>query len=107
MTVRTAERRQSIRMPAAYPAVVRDRRGRTIAKGRAANISENGVYLLVRVARVAEPDETVFLELELPAVTARARRQETRIVNYSCRIVHCLEMGNLTGMGVQMLTKIC
>ena len=106
MTVRIAERRQSIRMPAAYSAVVRDRRGRTLAKGRAANISESGVYLLVRAARVPGPDEHVLLELELPAVTARARHQDMRTVHYTCRVVHSQDLGHLTGMGIQMLSKI-
>ena len=48
MIVRTVERRRSVRMPAAFPAMLLDSSGRTIAQGRTANISETGVFVITR-----------------------------------------------------------
>ena len=51
MAVRTAERRRSMRVAAAYQALVRDRRGKFVARGRTANISHNGVFVVVHARK--------------------------------------------------------
>ena len=106
MTVRTAERRRSARSPAAYPAVVYNRRGRILARGRTANISENGVSLVVRPHGSPLPKE-ILLGLRLPAIpTARSRRPASRTVSYRARIVWTRAIAQLLGLGIEFLEKV-
>ena len=107
MTVHTAERRRSVRVPATYPAIVRDRRGRTLTRGRTANISEHGVLLISRRREGLLPDQKIVLELTIPAApTTRCRRQPTRTVRYRCRIVRTQTIGQLVGLGIEFLRKL-
>ena len=95
-------------MPAAYPAVLRDRRGRILAQGRAADISENGVFLLVRTRRTLAGAERLHVELVVPLTASiRNRRQGTRTVRYVCRVVHTRLLGQWVGVGLEFLSKLC
>jgi hypothetical protein len=107
MSIRVQEKRQSLRVPAAYPAVVLDRKGHALARGRTANISENGVLVLVNPRREIVPEETVILELSVPSTSSRTRDNARRVVRYRCRVVHIQRLGHLLGVGVEFLAKIC
>ena len=108
MTVRTAERRRSVRLAAAYPAIVRDRRGRILARGRTANISEKGVFVIARRrAGPPPPQEDISVELTIPAArTLRSRRQAVRTVRYRGRIARTQPIGQLIGLGIEFLEKL-
>ncbi len=84
-----------------------DRKGKLLARGRTANISENGVFLLVNACRVVDTEEQVLLELTLPSASGRTRPNAKRVVRYRCRVVHSRPLGHLAGIGVEFLTKIC
>lgn len=107
MSLRIQEKRHSLRAPAAYPAILMDRKGKPLARGRTANISENGVFLLVNSCRAVNPGEYVLLGLTLPSISTRARPDAKRVVHYRCRVVHSRPLGHLVGIGVEFLTKIC
>ncbi len=107
MSTRVQEKRQSFRVPAAYPAVVIDRKGHVLARGRTANISENGVFILVNPRREIVPQETIILELAVPSTSSRTRENASRLVRYRCRIVHIQRLGHLIGLGVEFLGKLC
>ena len=103
MSVRTAERRRSIRVSAAHPYVLRDRKNRVIGRGRTANTSETGVLTLVR-QRPGLPDSgQVVLDLTVPADPVAGT---TRLVKYRCRIIRRQEMGNMVGLGLEFLQKL-
>ncbi len=103
MTVRTAERRRNSRLPAAFRSILRDRRGRILAKGRTANISENGVFIMLSRAVSAALHDTVSVEMTVPADPIAGTR---RLVNYRCRIVRRQEMGNMVGLGLTFVKKL-
>ena len=107
MTLRIAERRDCIRMPAAHPARLSDSKGRAVAQARTANISENGAMLLLNTRRKLIVDEELRLELRLPSLEGdRPKRRRTRTVVYNCRIVHFESVGQMVGAGIELLGKI-
>ena len=101
MAVRTAERRRSMRVAAAYQALVRDRRGKFVARGRTANISHNGVFVVVH-ARTRAIESQVVLELSVPSA-GQGRRGDTRTVVHLCRVVRTENMGDLLGIGLEFV----
>jgi len=106
MTVRTDEKRRSVRMPAAYPVVLRDRRGRLLARGRTANFSETGVYVLVRPYKRILSGQELHIELTLPNSPFCHSRRDVRVVVYVCRVTRSEELGSLAGFGIELLRKL-
>ena len=100
-----ANRRRSVRVPAAYPAVIKDLRGQVLARGRTANISETGVLVLARRKEGPPPLQEVLVELIVPALSTQARPDATRTVEYHSRIVRTEVLGPLVGMGIEFLEK--
>lgn len=100
------DRRDGIRMAAAYPVRIIDRRGRLLVCGRTANISENGVYAIFN--RRTMPDNGLIeLEIEVPAVSGKPGRGDAqRIVRYSARIVRDQTVGQMMGLGIQFVRKL-
>ena len=106
MTTRTAERRRSIRFAAAYPVVVKNRRGVVIGRGRTSNISEGGVYVFLNCRR-PPAEATLLLELTLPDAAAdRGRHSRSRKVLYSVRMARYEPVGNLWGLGLAFIEKL-
>ncbi len=107
MTVRTAERRCGARAATAYSVVVRSRKGRVLARGRTANISENGVFVLARLREESLRDGQVILDLAIPATAAaRGKKKATRTVTFLCRIARTTPVGQLLGIGVEFIEKL-
>ena len=106
MTVHVDEKRRSVRMPAAYPVVVRDRRGRLLARGRTANMSESGVYVLARAGRAVSEGQSARIEMVLPTSPHCRSRNETRTVVYTCLITRCEDVGSMIGLGIQLIEKL-
>ena len=104
MSIRTAERRRSVRMSAAHSAVLRDNRNRTVlGRGRTANANENGVLLVVRNSDRIPQEGNVCVSLVIPADPVSGTKRQ---VIYRCRIAGRYEMGNMLGLGLVFLTKL-
>ncbi len=101
MTVRLAERRRSIRSMAAYAALLVDPRGRVLARGRTANISEHGLFVIVNTPDPPKEGKVAIVEITIPSLAAG-----TRTVVYSCRIVRRQELGQLVGLGMEFREKL-
>lgn len=104
MSVRVADRRRDNRAAATHFAVLSDRRNRTVlARGRTANISENGILLVLRRnSKIPESGE-VCARITIPGNPAVGTSRE---VIYRCRIVRRQELGNMLGLGLEFLTKL-
>jgi c-di-GMP-binding flagellar brake protein YcgR len=99
-----AERRVNVRMAAAHSAILVDRRNRRIlTMGRTANISENGILLVVRQSHRVPAEGEVCVRLTVPHNPLIGDKRE---VTYRCRIVRRQEMGNMLGLGLQFLKKL-
>ena len=104
MTVRTAERRRSVRAPSAHHATLHDNRNRTtLGRGRTANISENGVLLVLHNSERIPKTGNVCLSLIIPADPVLGTKRQ---VIYRCRIIRRQEMGNMLGLGLEFITKL-
>lgn len=102
--VSAAERRRSIRAATAYFTVLSDRNNRRVlAQGRTANISEEGILLVVRGSGRIPQEGRVCVTIRVPANPALGT---TRQVVYRCRIVRRQELGNMLGLGLEFLTKL-
>lgn len=102
----TTDLRQAIRMPAAYPVAVY-RRGRLLARGRTANASPDGVFIVIDTLADLSPGGQVVLELRLPSASPSVKGPRCgRTVVYLCRIVHARPMGQLAGLGLQFVKKL-
>ena len=107
MGVKTSERRRDARQPAACSVEVLDDRGRLLARGRATNISENGLFLLTGRCPNLPSSGRVMLKITLPAPRQkRSRRGAGRIVVYLGRIVRRQVLGQLSGVGVEFVRKL-
>ncbi len=101
------ERRSCIRMSAAYPVNVMDLRGRLLGRGRTANISESGVYILLCPRSPMPENGQINLELTVPGLTDRPNgRPSTRKVLYASKVVRTVRVGNMLAIGVQFLKKL-
>ena len=104
MYVRSAEKRLSNRVSAAYPVRIFNDHGAVLTSGRTANTSENGLLAVVR--RVPLQEE-IQIEITLPSISGSARtRSQTRTVLYHAKVVRQQILGNLMGIGVQLLEKV-
>lgn len=107
MTTHVAEKRRSLRVAAAYPVIIRDRRGHVLAQGRTANISECGVFMIARNQALPPTTEMVLVEMSVPAITTEgARRGASRTIHYTAKIVRRQELGQLLGLGIQLVEKL-
>ena len=102
MFVRTAEKRLSLRVSAAYPVCIRRKNRTLLASGRTANISESGLMAVVKSCSL--PPE-ILVEISLPSSSSKTRNQ-TRTVLYRARVVRQQVLGNLMGLGVQLIEKV-
>jgi hypothetical protein len=102
MFVRTVEKRLSLRVSAAYPVSVYNKDMTFLAGGRTANISESGLMAVVRGCPL--PTD-VLVEITLPSGSSRVRNQ-TRTVLYRARVIRQQVLGNLMGLGVQLIEKV-
>ena len=107
MSVRSEERRRDFRAPAAHAATIMDARGRVIARGRSANISENGVMIIIRSNSSLDGLGEVLVELTLPGVSKKdVIHGETRTVRYRCRVARVQTLGQLVGLGMEFMEKL-
>jgi hypothetical protein len=108
MTVHTAERRRSLRIIAAYPVTLNDRGGKILTRGRTANISEHGVFLVAHDHFRFIEGREVVARLTVPDTSSgeRSRREASRTVVYVCRIARMQSLGPLTGVGLEFLRKL-
>lgn len=107
MSIRTAERRRSCRQAGVYPATLLDRRGKLLARGRTADISESGLLMLANATAALKGDTSAVVELVLPAVEAQTtRRVQRRVVRYACRIARVEPMGRMMAVGIELTRKL-
>ena len=104
---RSAGRRRHTRMPAAHPVVLRDRRGRVLFRGRASNISENGLLCVTDARRALRVKGKVILDITVPAVSSRRPRPHAvRSVRYLAQVVCVQELGQMVGLGLEFIQKL-
>ena len=108
MSVRTAERRRAGRSSSAFVAVLHDRRGQVVGRGRTVNISERGAMVVCRACRDRPRADEALLQLTVPAVgvSRRTGRRSTRMVLYRCRVVRAERVGHLLGLAVEFIEKL-
>ncbi len=106
MTSHKAERRFGARTSRAYPAVLMTKRRRILGRGRTANISQRGVYLIADCVDGLPESGELLLELRLPDFTKpSSKTRRTRTVQYTCRVVRSEPVGQLRGLAVQFIEK--
>ena len=106
MTVLTAECRRCVRVPAAYAARVYDRRGRFLGRGRVADISERGAFVVFSPMGRLRGEDQFQVEITLPFGQGADGRVAIRTVRYHCRMIHSRWIGHLLGVGVELLEKV-
>jgi len=104
MAERVSERRRSVRTTAAYPVSITDHLGRFLTKGRAANISEHGLFVVAGMTSL-KLDQHVLVMITVPS-RKKTGRSDVRTVRYICRIVRKQTLGQLLGLGMELLEKL-
>ena len=93
-------------MPAAYPVAIRDGHGRVVAKGRTANISQHGVFVVTSAKGALKPGGIIRLQISVPdAAASPHRRPGSRLVYHLCRIVRVQAAGRLLGLGMEFISE--
>jgi len=98
------DRRREERIGTSAPAVIRDSQQRLIARCVATNVCSNGVFLMTRDAPGLPRAGQIYLEMELP-VGSVPPAVESRTLHL-CRIVRVKQLGELVGMGVELLERL-
>ncbi len=73
--VRVKERRRHARYALAFPAVVRDKTGRVLLRGRTADIAPGGIRIIGRGGAALRDALRVWVELSVPQVRATGPRR--------------------------------
>ena len=103
--VQLAQKRRDPRVSAAFQVRILSPRGSVLAQGRAANISEHGLFVIL-YCNVHLPAQ-ILLEMALPSAAAHPdRRHATRLVAYTARVVREQVLGNLIGVGLELMEKM-
>ncbi len=107
MPARKSDRRRTPRVIAAHPVVILGRRGAVISRGRMANVSEDGAFVVADRRSGLEEMPEVTAEIELPSASAKPERHApTRTVRYRCRVVRAQVLGQLLGLGLAFIEKL-
>jgi len=102
---RVQDRRLHHRAVEALHVLLRDARGREIGRGKTANISEGGVYVVLRSARgLPQVGCAVQVEVSFPAAGVGGRG--SRNVRYSATIVRTVPMGPWVGVALEFISKL-
>ena len=106
MNLSLLDQRQGVRASSAYAVRMNDLDGRALGQGRTANISENGVLVLVNVVEDLEVDEQVLLDMILPGSLGVNGQGAARQVTYHARVANVRYIGHLLGVGLELLSKV-
>lgn len=101
---RTRERRNSVRVPGSYCVQLWDGHGRVVGRGRTANISQHGVFVLMPGGRMPAVGQTLELAMDLPL--APDRQRVTRTVRYLARVARVEPMGQWRGIALELGQKL-
>ncbi len=102
--VNTRDRRRDERVGTSAPGVLRDSEQRFIAKCVGINISTTGVFLMTHDTPELPRTGQVYLEMALPEESIPGGVQSRTL--HRCRIVRVKQLGDLVGMGVELLEKL-
>ena len=101
MTLKTDKRRRSERFAIYAAMILRAADREVVARGQALNMSANGLFVVTTEPADVPVNEQVIVELSQPQPNGQAGRQVTE---YHCRVVRRVQMGHLTGMGMEFAT---
>jgi hypothetical protein len=73
--LRVQERRRHVRIALSFPAVIRDRAGRVLLRGRSADIAPGGVRVIGRGGASLREGLEVWVELVVPRLGSSGPRQ--------------------------------
>jgi len=73
-TTRVEDRRRHNRTALACPAVIRDKGGRILLKGRSADVAPGGIRIIGRGGGVIREGQAVWVEISVEQPSARRRR---------------------------------
>ncbi|HUU59167.1 MAG TPA: PilZ domain-containing protein [Phycisphaerae bacterium] len=102
---RAREKRRSERRSLASSAVVLDDRNHVLASGRIANVSEHGAFVVAEHRPDLAEGRQVILEITVP-LPSPDKRESSPTVRYECRIVRIRTLGQLMGIGLELLAKL-
>jgi len=105
MPPRAREKRRSQRRSLASPAVVLDDQNHVLARGRTANVSEHGAFVVAEHRPDLVEGQQVIVEMTVPSLSAK-KRKSSPTVRYKCRIVRIRTLGKLMGIGLELLAKL-
>ena len=102
-----ADRRRNTRTPKSFHAVIRDRRGCILLRGRTTNISEDGVFIVGPATNGHPAQEDLIVELDIPTTNPRRDgKGGLRRVQYLTRVVRMQTLGHLIGVGLEFVERI-
>jgi hypothetical protein len=83
--VRVQERRRHARCALAFPAVVRDKSGRVLLRGRTADIAPGGIRVIGKGGAALRDAQRVWVEMSVPQVKANGPRRRAVKLNGEVR----------------------
>jgi len=104
MARKVGQRRRGQRAGTSAPTILRDSARRFVTRCTATNISETGVFLMVRAQPDLPREGEVFVEIALPEGKGRDAIRRTAV--YCCRIVRTQQIGQLVGLGMEFVQKL-
>jgi c-di-GMP-binding flagellar brake protein YcgR len=106
LSSRVAERRQSVRAAGAHPVSLFDSRDNLLGSGRTVNISAGGLFAIFDTTESFEVNSRVVVQMTLPAMPGSLRPDKPRLVSYTARVANVRHVGQLLGLGLELLSKV-
>ncbi len=100
------ERRQGVRATGAHPVSLFDSRDNLLGSGRTVNISAGGLFAIFETAETFELNSRVVVQMTLPAMPGALRPDKPRLVSYTARVANVRHVGQMLGLGLELLTKV-
>ena len=104
MSSRTGERRRKQRVGTSGSAILRDANQRFIARCSVTNISSAGVFVMTRDVPDLPRAGEVYLEMALPEGDGPDAPRRTSV--YVCRVIRTQQLGQLVGLGLELVEKL-
>lgn len=101
-----AGRRCHTRFSATYSVLVRDLDGRIVARGRTANVSVTGIFVIAPIEEVPGLNEELLVEVALPRSPEPGDNRRPRKAHYLARVIRIRQIRQLVGLGMELLEKL-
>lgn len=101
-----SDRRRHKRISSTCPVVVRDLGGQVVARGRTSNASASGAFVIAPMETTPPLGDQLLIEMKLLRSGGPHTRRRPRRAHYIARVVRLRQIGQLVGLGMELIEQV-